>query len=253
MSKALKFLYSVWIMAWFFVWTFPLLFSYLFIKLLPYPKQIHGVYYVNRFYLFFWSFFAGYRYKIRGLENIDRSQSYIVVGNHTNLADLIALAYGQRVTAKPLVKKELKHIPVLGQLFALACVQVDRSNAASRKRSKEVILSDLKQGISVLIMPEGTRNRTEYPLKEFYNGAFELAIEAQVPIMPVVMPNLRKINKVDTLLLQPGVIETHHLPPVNTAGMTIDDVETLKHKVHGIMWAYIMQHDDHFKNLSPGI
>jgi 1-acyl-sn-glycerol-3-phosphate acyltransferase len=253
MLKALRFFYSIWIVIWFFFWAIPMLISYLFVKLLPYEKQILGVYIVNRFYLFFWSVFSGYRYKIKGLEHIDRDQSYIVVGNHTNAADIIGLAYGQRVPAKPLVKKELKHIPILGQLFSLACVQVDRSSPGSRKRSKEVILNDLKKGISVLIMPEGTRNRSDQPLKKFYNGAFELAIEAQVPIMPVVMPNLRKINKVDTLLVQPGVIETHHLPPVSTAGLTLDDVETLKHKVHGIMWQYILEHDDDFKNSYSGI
>jgi 1-acyl-sn-glycerol-3-phosphate acyltransferase len=253
MLKALKFLYSVWIVTWFFIITVPMLITFLFIKFLPYEKQIHGVYIVNRSYLFLWSIFSGFRYKIYGLEHIDRNKTYVVVGNHLNAADMIALAYGQRVPAKPLVKKELQHIPILGQIFALSCLPVDRSSKEGRKASKVRMLSDLKKGISILILPEGTRNRTPDPLKSFYNGAFELAIEAGVPILPVVMTNIRKINKVDTLLIQPGVIEVHHLPEVSTANLTLDDMETLKNKVHGIMWQFLLENDDNFKNSYSGI
>lgn len=253
MLKFLKLLYSTWIVIWFFIITIPMLLGYLLVMILPYPRQIRGVYVVNRSFLFIWSVFTGLRYKIDGLENIDRNKTYVVVSNHLNAADMIALAYGQRVPAKPLVKKELLLIPLLGQLFALGCLPVDRSSPAGRKASKARMLEDLKKGISVLILPEGTRNRTLQPLKPFYNGAFELAIEAGVPILPVVLTNIRKINKVDTLLVQPGVIEVHHLPEVPTANMTPDDVETLKGIVHGIIWQYLLEHDETFKNSGSGI
>ena len=241
----LKFFYSIWIVVSFLLLTLPMLIGYLFVKLLPYKCQIKGVYSVNRSFLFIWSVFSGLRYKISGLENIDKNQTYVVVVNHVNAADLIAVAYGQRVPAKPLVKKELTLIPGLGQLFSLACLPLDRSSKQARYESKQKMLADLKQGISVLIFPEGTRNRSNDPLLPFHDGAFEIAIDADVPVLPVVLTNIRKINRVDTLLVQPGILELTHLPPIKASNSGLD-VVSLKKVVFDNMKNYIESQDDFF-------
>ncbi|HPN20141.1 MAG TPA: lysophospholipid acyltransferase family protein, partial [Chitinophagales bacterium] len=194
MLKPLKFVYSIWTVVSFLLLTIPMMIGYLLLKLIPYQKQINGVYVINRTAIFIWSIMVGMRYKIRGLENIDKQQTYVVVINHINAADMMATAYGQRVNAKPLVKRELTLVPGLGQLFTLMCLPVDRSSREARNASKVRMLNELKQGISVLIFPEGTRNRTKEPLLPFFDGAFELAIDAQVPILPVVLTNIHKIN-----------------------------------------------------------
>ena len=221
MLKPLKFVYSIWTVVSFLLLTIPMMIGYLLLKLIPYQKQINGVYVINRTAIFIWSVVVGMRYKIRGLENIDKQQTYVVVINHINAADMMATAYGQRVNAKPLVKRELTLVPGLGQLFTLMCLPVDRSSKEARNASKVRMLNELKQGISVLIFPEGTRNRTKEPLLPFYDGAFELAIDAQVPILPVVLTNIHKINKVDTLLIQPGTMEITHLTPIKTTGLSM--------------------------------
>lgn len=159
---------------------------------------------------------------------------------------MMATAYGQRVNAKPLVKRELTLIPGLGQLFSLMCLPVDRSSKEARNASKVRMLNELKQGISVLIFPEGTRNRTKDPLIPFYDGAFELAIDAQVPILPVVLTNIRKINRVDTLLVQPGTLEITHLPPIKTTGMAIHQLDELKQRTFDAMKNYLLQYDEYF-------
>lgn len=247
MLKILKFFYSIWTVVSFLLLTIPMMIGYLLLKLIPYKNQIKGVYIINRTAIFIWSVVVGMRYKIRGLENIDKNQTYVVVINHVNAADMMATAYGQRVPAKPLVKKELTLIPGLGQLFSLMCLPVDRSSKEARHKSKVRMLSELKQGISVLIFPEGTRNRTKEPLIPFYDGAFELAIDAQVPILPVVLTNIRKINKVDTLLVQPGTMEITHLPPVSTTGLIPAQVQELKQRVFSIMENYLRENDTYFK------
>ncbi len=247
MLKVLKFFYSIWTVVTFMLLTIPMAIGYLLLKLVPYKKQINGVYIINRSALFIWSVLVGMRYKIRGLENIDKNKTYIVVVNHVNAADMMATAYGQRVPAKPLVKRELTLIPGLGQLFSLMCLPVDRSSKEARYQSKVRMLNDLKQGISVLIFPEGTRNRTKDPLIPFYDGAFELAIEAQVPILPVVLTNIRKINRVDTLLVQPGTLEIAHLTPIKTTGLSSNQLEDLKQQTFEVMKAYLLQHDSFFK------
>ena len=233
--------------------TIPMAIGYLLLKLVPYTKQIHGVYIINRIAIFLWSVVVGMRYKIKGLENIDKEQTYVVVVNHVNAADMMATAYGQRVPAKPLVKRELTLIPGLGQLFSLMCLPVDRSSKEARHASKVRMLSELKQGISVLIFPEGTRNRTKNPLIPFFDGAFELAIDAQVPILPVVLSNIRHINKVDTLLVQPGTMEITHLPPVNTKGMLPEQLEALKQTVYSKMESFLLENDSYFRKANVDI
>nr|HPH88607.1 hypothetical protein [Chitinophagales bacterium] len=99
MLKPLKFVYSIWTVVSFLLLTIPMMIGYLLLKLIPYQKQINGVYVINRTAIFIWSIMVGMRYKIRGLENIDKQQTYVVVINHINAADMMATAYGQRVNA----------------------------------------------------------------------------------------------------------------------------------------------------------
>ncbi|MFN8283384.1 MAG: lysophospholipid acyltransferase family protein [Chitinophagales bacterium] len=244
--KILLFFYSVWNVISFMTLTIPMMIGYILLKLVPYPKQIVGVFFINRTALFIWSILVGMRYKIRGLENVKKGQTYIVVVNHVNAADMMAIAYGARVYAKPLIKKELTYIPALGQMFTLMCLPVDRSSKEARHASKVRMLNDLKQGISVVIFPEGTRNRTKDPLIPFYDGAFELAIDAQVPIMPIVLTNIRKINRVDTLLVRPGTLEVTHLEPVSPVGYTQDKLAELKEIVYKKMEKYLLENDSYF-------
>lgn len=246
MLKILKFIYSIWVVITFIFLTFPTILGYLLLKLVPYEKQIRGVYVLNRCLVFVWSTISGFRYKISGLQHIEKDQTYVVVINHVNAADMIATAYGLRVPAKPLVKKELLLIPGLGQLFGLSCLPIDRSSKKARHDSKVRLLEDLKRNISVLIFPEGTRNRSHQPLLPFYDGAFELAIEAQVPILPVVLTNIRKINRVGTLLVQPGTLEITHLTPIKTMGISLHQLEELKQKTYEAMQQFILRHDSFF-------
>lgn len=246
----LKSIYSIWCVVIFLLLTIPMLIGYLFLKLfIPYQKQINGVYIINRAAIFIWSVLTGMRYKINGLEYLQKKHTYIVVVNHVNAADMMAVAYGQRVPAKPLVKKELTLIPGLGQLFSLMCLPFDRKDKVARYNSKVRMLQELKQGISVLIFPEGTRNRSNNPLLPFYDGAFELAIEAQVPILPVVLTNIRKLNEVDTLLIQPGVMELTHLAPIFPYKFTLSQLEQLKQQTFDAMQNYILKNDTYFNTI----
>ncbi len=247
MFHLLKYIYGIWLVSTFVLTTFPMLICYLFLFLVPYRYQIVGVYYINRTFMYTWSFLVGLFYKVRGTENIEKNQTYIVVSNHVNTIDLASISAGLRVYAKPLVKKELTKIPGVGQLFSLMCLTVDRSNKESRHASMVKMLSDLKQGISVFIFPEGTRNRTNQPLLPFYDGAFELAIEAQVPVLPVIQLNIRKFNPGNTWMFRPGIIELVHLPSIPTIGLSMDNLQELKAKVHAIMSDFILKNDEDFK------
>ncbi len=241
--------YSLYIVIAFFALLPAQILVYIFIKLLSsYPNQIRWVHKANRILFITWSSLSFFRYKIRGLEHIDPNQTYIVICNHNNNADIVASAYGIQVPSKPLVKKELLKIPLLGQLFAMASVPVDRGSDSGRKRSMDIMRSELKQDISLIIFPEGTRNRTPQPLKAFHNGAFALSIESGIPILPVVFPNVRYISKPESYLFRPWELDIHHLPPIHPDGYDSSSLEAYKQKCFNEMWNFIVDHDPHFRD-----
>jgi len=140
----------------------------------------------------------------------------------------------------------MKKIPLWGIMYKVGSVLVNRHDPESRKRSfnemKNVLLVEK---IHMLLYPEGTRNKTDQPLKSFYDGAFNLAIETQKPILPTVIFNTRKILPPGKMFYAlPHRIDVHFLDPVSTVGLTPGDMESLKEKIFKIMWDHIEQHKD---------
>ena len=129
-------------------------------------------------------------------------------------------------------------------------VPVDRSSKESRKESFERMVEKIKQKTSILIFPEGTRNRTKLPLKDFFDGGFRLAITSQVPIIPIVLLNIRKLQPVGTFLVAPGKVSLNFLDPIPTKGLTLKDVETLKQTVFETMQRFIVENDNFFKDFA---
>ena len=98
----------------------------------------------------------------------------------------------------------------------------------------------LKQGISILIFPEGTQNQTKEPLQAFYDGAFRIAIETQQPVLPLVILNAGNLMPPKKFFIQPGTISIHVLDEIATEGMTFNDLPALKEKVFTLMLAEIL-------------
>lgn len=127
-------------------------------------------------------------------------------------------------------------VPIFGFIYKNAIVTVDRSSAENRARSVLLLKSVLKKGISVLVFPEGTFNTTHQPLKEFYDGAFRVAIETQTPIKPVLLLNsYDRLHYASIFSLNPGKSRSVFLPEVSVEGLTVKDVGMLKEKVFEMM------------------
>ena len=140
-----------------------------------------------------------------GKEHIKQGQSYVVVANHQSLLDIYLLYGYLGIDVKWVMKQELRAVPVLG----LACemmghVIVDRSNTASALASMERARERIKDGMSVIFFAEGTRSRSG-ELKPFKKGAFRMAQELNLPILPITIQNTRHILPSDTIDLRPGV------------------------------------------------
>ncbi len=244
-------LYSIYAFASFFV---TLCLSFLFYGIsifFPERLRLKMIYHYNRVWLDAWGFFSGIVMETRGKEHLDSQETYVIVGNHCNMLDIIIV--GSRVTHpfKPLIKKELLAIPVLGAMLKIISVVVDRSSRQSRILSYQRMKQTLKKNISILIFPEGTRNRSKLPLKPFYDGAFKLAIDAQVPILPVALLNVRRMNPIGTFRFYPGRIVFQYLKAIPTQGLSQADLPSIKKQVFEELEAIILAEDTFFNKNHP--
>ncbi len=160
----------------------------------------------------------------------------IFVANHISYMDIPVLVKTLRQPIRVLAKIEMSKIPLFGYLYRKATVMVDRSSNENRAKSVKTLKAILRRGISVVIFPEGTFNVTGQPLKEFYNGAFRIAIETQTPIKPVVFPlTLDRLHYDSIFSLTPGRSLAVFLDEIPVDGLTIGDIDLLKNKVYYAM------------------
>jgi 1-acyl-sn-glycerol-3-phosphate acyltransferase len=170
------------------------------------------------------------------VEKPKKDQSYIFVANHISYLDSAIIPKTFRHPIRPLGKVEMAKIPIFGFIYKNAIVTVDRSSAENRAKSVLLLKSILKKGISILVFPEGTFNTTHQPLKEFYDGAFRIAIETQTPIKPVLLLNsYDRMHYESVFSLNPGKSRAVFLPEFSVDGLTVKDVSTLKEKVFEMM------------------
>ena len=215
---------------------------------MPEKKRLILVYKSHRVWIGAWEFMIGMSFKVEGQENIDPDTAYVFVVNHNNMLDIVMVGSYIIHPWLSLVKKEIKRIPGVGQIISLIAISVDRSSKESRKRSLSDMVRRLKDGISILIFPEGTRNRTGNPLKKFYSGAFTVAIQAQVPIIPIVIYNTKKLQPVNKVQVRPGKGNMRILPPVSTEGLGKEDIGALQDSVYQQMYTAISEWDETFQD-----
>ena len=161
-----------------------------------------------------------------------RSGHYIFVANHISYMDIPMIVKCIRQPVRALGKAEIGKVPLFGYLYRNAAVMVDRSSPENRKKSVLLLKSILKRGISVFIFPEGTFNTTGETLKDFYDGAFRIAIETQTALLPVIFPDtVKRLHYNSVLSFTPGKCRAIFLEPVPVEGLTGDDMPALKEQV----------------------
>ncbi|HMO62818.1 MAG TPA: lysophospholipid acyltransferase family protein [Ferruginibacter sp.] len=167
----------------------------------------------------------------------DTSRQYVFVFNHISYMDIpVLLSSIRRQRFRILGKAELAKIPVFGFIYRNAVVLVDRSNPEKRAKSVLQLKSVINKGISVVIAPEGTFNATGKPLKDFYDGAFRIAIETQTPVKPLLLlDTYDRMSYKSIFSLTPGKSRTVFLEEVPVEGLTLNDIPALKEKVYLLM------------------
>lgn len=173
----------------------------------------------------------GARVHVRGQEHLVPGQAYVFASNHqSNVDPPFLFAYLGPITGA-IAKKELTKFPVMKQGFPLAhVVPIDRRNRESAIESTRRGAAELKKGYSLMAFPEGTRT-VDGRVKEFKKGVFFMAIEAGVPVVPVVVNDTRLVWRKGEKVITPGDISLEILPPVSTDGYSDDNIEELVERV----------------------
>lgn len=165
--------------------------------------------------------------KVVGREHLVPHQSYVIIANHQSLFDILLLYGFLELDIKWVMKKELRRLPVLGfACAAMGHILIDRSNTSAALASINKASERIKNGISVVFFPEGTRSRNAN-LLPFKKGAFRLAVELQLPILPVTIIGSRNILPNGGLNLRPGTASLTFGAPISTRGHSSDDLTSL--------------------------
>lgn len=213
------------------------LIAMLFILPLGEKKLTVRFYKIARYFSKFLYLFLGIRHKeiFEGKHHFN--QPHVFVGNHNSYMDIPPIVQLSHQPIRPLGKFESTKIPLFGLFYRHVVILVDRSNPEKRAESLRNLKAALKQKISIFIFPEGTFSMTDaQPLKSFYNGAFKLAIEMQVPIQPVLMVDaVDRMHFNSIFSLSPGLNRVVYLPTVYVDNYTMEDLEILKQQVYQMM------------------
>jgi putative phosphoserine phosphatase/1-acylglycerol-3-phosphate O-acyltransferase len=168
---------------------------------------------------------AGIDLRVEGEGHLWSHRPAVFIFNHQSALDAILMMKLIRRDVTGIGKMELKKNPIFGPILTAAgVVFVDRANSARAVEALQPAVDALKEGRSLVIAPEGTRSPTP-KLGRFKKGAFHLAMQAGVPIVPVVFRNVLDAFPKDARVVRPATIEAVVLPPVSTTGWTVEGLD----------------------------
>ena len=201
------------------------------------PQKTHAFIRLARGWMAVFLPLAGCPLRIKGRENFQQGQTYVVVCNHNALLDVPVSYPGIPGGNKTIAKIEMAKIPLFGLIYRTGSVLVDRKDENSRRESFTKMKEVLEMGLHMCLYPEGTRNKSDKPIKEFHAGAFRLSQQSGKAIIPALIFNTRKVMPPGkALYFKPHRLHMHFLPPVVFfPGETVD---ALQQRVHDIMLEY---------------
>jgi 1-acyl-sn-glycerol-3-phosphate acyltransferase len=201
---------------------------------IPGKKGQHIFIIISRIWMRVWLLLIACPLKVKGLSNFKKGETYIVTCNHNSLMDVPLSCPFIPGANRTIAKKSFTKVPLFGWFYAKGSVLVDRNSDESRRRSFSKMKETLAEEMHMSIYPEGTRNRSNDPLKSFHDGAFKLAIETGKAIIPAVIFNTRKVLPPHKFFyFMPHGLKMHFLSPVSPTNKTAKE---LKQEVFDIMW-----------------
>ncbi|WP_432222638.1 lysophospholipid acyltransferase family protein [Flavobacterium sp. TMP13] len=187
-------------------------------------------------------FGMGFYYKVEREQRLQKGKSYMIIANHTSMTDImLTLA----VVKNPFVfvgKKELVKIPLFGFFYKRTCILVDRTSSKSKMDVFARAQSRLKQGLSICIFPEGgVPDDESIVLDEFKDGAFRLAIEHQIPIVPITYADNKKRFSYTFFSGSPGKMRVKIHAEIATQGKTAEDRKALRDECRQLIYQQLLK------------
>jgi len=171
------------------------------------------------------------RVRVRGRENLRKGQSYVVVANHRSQFDIPVIYGFSGLDLRFVMKEEVSRLPMIGRgALAVGHIAIRRDDPESARSAINNVLSEIRGGTGILFFAEGTRSR-DGNLKRFKKGAFRVAIDQQLPVLPITINGTRRILPPGSIRLVPGRAELVIHEPIDTRGLELDDVPDLRDRV----------------------
>lgn len=181
-------------------------------------------------------FGMGFIYKVKNEQEILPKHSYMFIANHTSMTDIMLMLAAVKNPFVFVGKKELAKIPIFGFFYKRAAILVDRDSIRSRTAVYERAKKRIEQGLSICIFPEGKVPDDEsILLDEFKSGAFNIAIDHQLTIVPMTFYDNKELYSYTFFSGRPGImrVKIHHF--IETKGLIHDNKKTIKEKAFSII------------------
>ncbi len=183
------------------------------------------------------SFMTPMLVSVRGRHHIDKKQSYVIISNHLSHYDIFVLYGWLGIDFKWVMKKELRNLPALGAACEkIGHIYIDRSNRETAIASLEEAKKRIVNGTSILFFPEGTRSASG-GMRQFKKGAFVMALDLGIPILPVTVLHTDKILPSRTMDLFPGRASMVVHEPIDVAGYGTERLGELMTAVREVIQA----------------
>jgi 1-acyl-sn-glycerol-3-phosphate acyltransferase len=239
MKKVKEILGGIW-KIYVFIWfvLLLLLFYPLYLLFLLNEKTFNIGFKVMRFHNSLLMYLSGIFVSVKNRHFIKKGEAYVITPNHSSYLDIVILYQTFTQYFVFMGKKSLATIPIFNIFFKKMNIPVDRKSIKDAKRSMDRCASELDKGHSVVMFPEGTISVDVPEMLRFKNGAFKLAIEKQVPIIPITFLTNYKRLGIEGLFsgkASPGVAKAVIHEPIPTKGMTDEDLVPLRDKVFKII------------------
>jgi 1-acyl-sn-glycerol-3-phosphate acyltransferase len=177
----------------------------------------------------------GFRWKIESEQTPEQDKSYMFIANHTSMADIMLMLVSVKNPFVFVGKKELAKIPLFGFFYKRTCILVDRSSAKSRQAVFLRAQRRLQTGVSICIFPEGGVPDEHIVLDEFKDGAFRLAINHHIPIVPITFGDNKKRLSYTFFSGGPGKMRVKIHKFLSTKDLTIRETKALNEEAKGII------------------
>jgi 1-acyl-sn-glycerol-3-phosphate acyltransferase len=232
-----RIIYKIYFTLWFglfLVLMYPV-FKYYLSSPARFPKAFQSM----RFFAYVLNLFAGIRTKADGLNNIPSDGAYIICPNHTSFLDIPCIYIMFKKYFIFTGKKEIEKWPLFHIFYTSGMnILVDRNSRSGAFRAFKRMAEEIDKGNPLAVFPEGTISKQAPKLSEFKSGAFAIAIQKQIPILPITfLSNWKRLQRGAFLtgIASPGIAAVVIHQPVSTVGLTKDDVDALEKQVYEII------------------